>query len=82
MSSYEFDIEMVQPIDPEELKIQLQEPFTEAEEPCSKHCKPVSYGLFPIPPLPVTNLCKTSNPPGQQTIVVFDPWTIEYKNVL
>ena len=48
----EFDIELVQPIDAEELKIPLKEPFTEAEEPCSKRCKPVSYRLFPIPPPP------------------------------
>ena len=47
MSSNEFDIELVQPIDPEELKIPLQEPFTEAEEPCSKRCKPVAMGYSP-----------------------------------
>ena len=43
------------------------------------------FHLMSIPPTdeqPVTNPCKTSKPPGQQTIVVFDPWTIQYKNVL
>ena len=46
------------------------------------------FHLMSIPPppptdeQPVTNLCKTSKPPGQHTIVVFDPWTVQYKNVL
>ena len=31
---------------------------------------------------PVINLCKTSKPPVQQTVVVFDARTIQYKNVL
>ena len=45
------------------------------------------FHLMSIPPPPtdeqsVTNFSKTSKPPGQQTIVVFDPWIIQYKNVL
>ena len=46
----------------------------------------LGYSIWcPYPPTDeqlVTNLCKTSKPPGQQTIVVFDPRTIQYKNVL
>ena len=38
----DIEFEFVQPLHVEDLEIPLQEPFTEAEEPCSKRCKPVS----------------------------------------
>ena len=38
----DIEFEFVQPIHVEDLEIPLQEPFTEAEEPCSKRCKRVS----------------------------------------
>ena len=53
---------------------------------CLPQSKSPSYTTaVPPPPTdeqPMTNLCQTYKPPGQQTIVVFDPWTMQYKNVL
>ena len=55
--------------------------------PASWYLLKLGYSIWcPYPPptdkQPVTNLCQPSKPPRQQTVVVFGPWTIQYKNVL